>query len=93
MVGVVIIVPGGTQEMYDKAMQDLKLTADGGNWPEGIISHNTGPSGSEWVVVDIWQSKEAFMKFLQERLGKAMKAAGLPAVEPKFFEVYLSHKS
>lgn len=30
-VGVLLVVPGGTQEMYDKAMQNLGLTAEDGN--------------------------------------------------------------
>ncbi len=93
MVGVLIDVSGGTQEMYDKAMKDLGLTADGGDWPEGIISHIAGPSTDGWIVVDTWQSKDDFEKFVQERLGKAMQAAGMPQVEPKFFDIYLSHKS
>ncbi len=79
--------------MYDKAMQTLGLTADGGDWPEGVISHNSGPSGSDWVVVDIWESKEAFDRFFQERLGKAVQEAGFPQVKPRFFEVYLSHSA
>ncbi len=93
MIGMLLIVPGGTQAMYDKAMQNLGLTKDGGNWPEGVITHTAGPSGSDWVVVDTWESKEAIDKFFQERLGKAMKEAGIPPVEPKFFDVYLSHKA
>ncbi len=93
MVGVLIEVPGGTQEMYDKAMKDLELTANGGDWPEGLISHIAGPNGDGWTVVDTWQSKAEFEKFVQERLGKAMQVAGMPRVEPKFFDIYLVHQT
>lgn len=92
-VGVLLIVPGGTQEMYDKSMQNLGLTATSGDWPQGVISHMAGPSGKDWVVVDVWESKEAFNKFFEERLGAAIKAAGTPPVQPLFFDVYLTHKS
>lgn len=93
MIGMILIIPNGTQEMYDKVQESLGLTAQGGNWPEGNINHNAGPSGSDWVVVDTWESKEAFTKFLQERLGKALQEAGVPHTEPRFFDIYLSHKS
>lgn len=91
-IGIVMMIPHGTQAQYNKVMELLGLTADTGDWPEGIISHTAGPSGSDWVVVDIWESKAAFDKFFQEQLGKAVAEAGLPTFEPKIFDVYLSHR-
>lgn len=90
---MVMIVPNGTQEMYDKAMETLGLGSDSGDWPEGVISHNAGPSGNNWVVVDTWESKEAFEKFFKERLHHAIQEAGMPEVEPRFFDIYMSHRS
>lgn len=92
-VGILMIIPQGTQEMYNKTMQNLGLTAEGGDWPKELISHIAGPSGNDWVVVDTWESREAFEKFVQERLGKAVEGLGMPPMEPKFFDIYLSHKS
>lgn len=90
-VGVLMIIPGGTKDLYDKVMKSLGLSATGGDWPEGILTHTAGPSGKDWIVVDTWESKEAFMKFSQERLGEAAQASGMPLIQPMFFDIYLSH--
>lgn len=39
--------------------------------------------GNELRVVDVWESEEAFNKFLQENLGKVMQEAGIaqPQIE------------
>lgn len=92
-VGVIMMIPDGTQQMYDQAMENLGLTADGGVWPEGILTHNAGPSDEGWMVVDTWESKEAFGKFAESRLMEAVQKAGIPPLEPKFFEVYVSYKA
>jgi hypothetical protein len=92
-IGMLLVVPGGTQDMYDKAMHHLGFTSNGGKWPEDVLSHTAGPSGKDWVVVDIWKSRESFDSFFAEKLQHALKAAQIPPSEPKFFDVYLSHTS
>lgn len=87
MIGIVFDVPGGTQEMYDKAMVELNLDA---NPAKGLVSHNAGPNPGGWSVVDIWQSQADFQHFFDTRLGKAIHAAGIPEPKITSFSVYNS---
>lgn len=86
-------IPGGTQVEYDAAMKNLGLALgqSPAGWPEGIVSHVAGPIAGGWQVVDVWESREFFQKFFEQRLGAAVKAAGFPAIEPEFFDVYNIH--
>jgi hypothetical protein len=80
---------GGTQEQYDRVMDKLGMKGTE-NWPQGIILHLAGPTEKGWEVVDVWESRQDFDRFLAERLGRAVLEAGLPAPTPKEFTVYNS---
>ena len=83
-------IAGGTQEDYEKVVQELvgrplKQLSD---WPvEGVLCHIAGPTESGWRVVDVWESEEAFKRF-GEKLLPAFEAAGVPVTPP---EVYPAH--
>ena len=77
--------PGTTQEQYDKVLEILQL---GGKSPPGQIFHVAGPIEGSWCVVDVWESQEAFDRFLQEKLGRAMQEAGVPPPQPKVVPVH-----
>lgn len=50
-----------------------------GDWPEGLLTHVAGVSGTDaLVVVETWESKEAQEKLLADRLGAALGQAGAP---------------
>ena len=80
-VGLVMRLPGVGSGKYDAIMQELGLPlGNTGDWPDGIISHAAGsmPDGT-WIVVDVWESQEAFDQFLASRLGPAFeKVGGMP---------------
>jgi quinol monooxygenase YgiN len=87
---------GVGQEHYDAVMRELGLPLGdaGGTWPAALISHAAGsaPDGS-WVVVDVWQSQEAFDQFLASDLGPAFARAGdLPQPDLTPFEVYNTYR-
>jgi len=86
-IGIVIEIPGGTQEQYDKVMEKMRLDI---NPAEGGICHVAGPTDRGWRVVDVWESEEAFQKFFDTKLGKALKEAGVPPLQPSFFPVHNS---
>lgn len=50
----------------------------GTDWPDGIVSHVAGSTGTGWVVVEIWESQDAQARFMEERLGPALHGAGMP---------------
>jgi len=82
---------GVTQAQYDEVMRELGLDSASASWPEGIISHTAGSTDGGWCVVDVWESRAAFDRFAQERLGSATQKAGVPAPNPVEFQVYNSH--
>lgn len=69
-------VQGVDKEKYYAAIDSLEK--QGANAPEGRLYHVAGEMGNELRVVDVWESEEAFNKFLQENLGQAMQEAGMP---------------
>jgi hypothetical protein len=89
-IGVLCEIPGGTQKQYDQVMDKLNL---GGKVAPGGVSHVAGPMDGGWRVVDVWESKEAFEKFFQTKLGKALQEAGIPPFQPKFFPIHNSLKA
>ncbi len=77
--------PGETEQQYERLMDLVGLEKDP---PEGGIFHVGGPMPGGWRVLDIWESEEAFERFANERLKRAVKQAGIPNMpEPEFFPV------
>lgn len=86
-IGMMMEVRGGTQKMYDQIMKELDLK---GRLPEGGICHFAGPVDGGWRVVDVWESKEAFERFMDARLRKAIERVGMPPAKPTFFPIHNS---
>jgi hypothetical protein len=88
-VGMLLEVPGGTQEMYDSFNREMDMNPD--TLPEGLISHYAGPTDGGWLVFDIWESEDAFNRFAQERLMPAAErvtGGEGPPMQPRFVPVY-----
>jgi hypothetical protein len=64
---------GGTQEQYDTVHSHLNVDGDP---PEGLIFHSAGPIDEGWGVLDFWESRDAFDRFVDGRLGPAMRELG-----------------
>lgn len=78
--------PQASQETYEKVRADLGLEA-----PAGGILHVAGPApGGGWRVVEVWESREEAIRFFSERLGPALRAAGVtgPPPQPQFWPVH-----
>ncbi|MFJ3726967.1 hypothetical protein ACIPYQ_30990 [Streptomyces sp. NPDC090045] len=55
-------------------------------WPAaGFISHAGAPANGGWLVVDLWESKEALGAFM-EQAAPIFQANGMPRAEPKIYE-------
>jgi heme-degrading monooxygenase HmoA len=80
---LVIDVSGGTVEQYDAVKQ--KLEESGGMLGEGQTFHAAGPTDDGFAVIDIWNSRDDFDRFMQGRLGEAIQAAGVP--QPQIREI------
>jgi hypothetical protein len=49
--------------------------------PEGLILHAAGPTEEGFRIIAVWESEEAWLRFLADRLGTAVDgAAEVPPV-------------
>lgn len=67
-------MPGVTASDYDRVMEALGLESEP---EERILFHCAFESDGAWVVIDLWESEEAFKDFEQRRLMPALAEAGL----------------
>ncbi|MCZ4510211.1 hypothetical protein O3Q52_18830 [Streptomyces sp. ActVer] len=89
---VVLDMPGMTQAQYEQSAEKVagrpgpvKSPAD---WPvSGLISHTAAPTGNGWLVVDVWESEEAFQQF-GETLIPILRELGLDGVQPQTYPVF-----
>ncbi len=67
-------------DMYERVNRELgiDMRTGEGNWPEGLVTHVGGAKDGGFVVFEIWRSKADQERFLEERLGVALQAAGAP---------------
>jgi hypothetical protein len=71
----VLEFPGVTQAQYERVGAHLELT--GG--PEGILYHACGQVDGGWRIMDVWESREAFDRFVDDTYLPAMRAVGGPS--------------
>ena len=86
-IGLVMEFPGGTKEQYDKVMDILGFEGPE-TWPRGSIFHMAGPTAGGWKVVDVWESRKDFDRFVAERLARVTQEVGLPRPVPEEFPVH-----
>src|SRR5436853_338701 len=78
-------IPGMTSKQYDQAWEELRKA--GQSNPRGLIHHVGAQQGNNWVVVDVWESGEAFNKFSQT-LGPILGKLGVANVPPTITPVH-----
>lgn len=66
-------------------MRELNLDS---NPAPGMLFHVAGPMDGGWRVVDVWESQEAFDRFFNQRLGQAVRNAGIPPFQPQAFPLH-----
>ena len=82
-------VPGVTSRIYDQIWDELRKA--GHSHPAGLHHHVGAQQGDGWMVVDVWESKEAFDKF-SETLMPILAKAGVnmelakPVITPLYYE-------
>jgi len=69
-VGLRLEFKGATQQQYDATHQHMNIEHDP---PKGLIFHAAGPMEDGWGVTDFWESREAFDRFVAERLQPAVQ--------------------
>jgi hypothetical protein len=83
-VGLRLSFPENTLDDYDKVCEALNFPAD---WPDGLVAHGSHEGDGHLVVNDVWESRQHFDRFVQQRLQAAMaQAIGDRAREPEIVE-------
>ena len=85
--GMLIEFNGLDEKRYERVNELLGLYQ---NPPKGMIFHSAGPISGGWRVFDIWESKDAFQQFFNQRLQNALKQAGInePPARQEFFSIH-----
>jgi hypothetical protein len=87
-IGVQIDFPGATLDQYDQAIERMGYLP-GGPSARHELFHWVTKTDSGIRVVDVWDSREAYEEFAEERIRPVASEVGIP--EPpkvQFFEVY-----
>jgi hypothetical protein len=87
-IGIRIKLAGGSIADIDRINEAIDPDGDP---PAGLLFHASGPIDGGIGVIDFWESREAFDRFAQERIGPAMAAAGLGGGPPEIHE-FAVHK-
>ena len=87
-IAVVMDLDGGTLEQYDQVVEKMGLTP-GGPAPEGALFHWVTLVDGGLRVTDVWETREAFDGFAQEKIGPITAEVGIPGPPMmSFFEVH-----
>jgi hypothetical protein len=72
--GIVNRFPGGTKDQYEAAL--ARVHPSDGSLPEGQTYHAAGATDDGWIVVALWDSRESWERFRDERLMPGLQALG-----------------
>ena len=75
---------GMTKENYEAINSQLGPKV---NVADGFIAHLAGPIDGGYRVVELWQTQEAYGRFVEEVLLPVAQKAGLPAIHPQVLTV------
>ena len=84
---VIIDVDDFTPDMYDQMAANMEAHAEGNSHPAVTHIAAVKPNGSI-VVVDVWESPEAFAAFAQSQIAPAGEQAGFGPVEPRIHPIH-----
>ena len=87
-IGVQLDFKGATLEQYDQLMDRMGFRPGGPGAPGGLF-HWVTATDDGLRVTDVWESKETFEKFAQEKIGPITQEVGIPGPpETHMFEVH-----
>jgi hypothetical protein len=86
----------GDVEGYARVTERLGIDTESGegDWPEGLLFHSGGVKPGGWIVCEVWASQEDHERFMADRLGQALKEAGIedPPSRLEWFDLAAYHK-
>jgi hypothetical protein len=75
---MIMDAPEGTTEQYERTNEIMGLRGDE-DAPEGLIQHVAASDAAGLLILDVWESEDAFGRFYEERLGPALEQSGVAA--------------
>src|SRR5438067_884492 len=72
--GIVHWFPGGTKEQYEAGL--ARAHPPDGSLPEGHTYHAAGATDDAWIVVAMWDSRESYERFRDEKLMPGLESLG-----------------
>jgi hypothetical protein len=87
-IGVILEFEGGTLEQYDAVVAKMGFEEGGAGEPGGLF-HWVTATDDGIRVTDVWQDRETFDKFAEEKIGPITAEVGVPG-PPKitFYSVH-----
>ena len=82
-VGLVLHFNGQTIADYDRVngLLEIDQKNNSGDWPPGLLLHAGGTTeDGNLLVMEVWESRDAQGRFMQERLGPALQKGGITAM-------------
>lgn len=87
-IGVQLDFTGATLEQYDRVIEKMGFRPGGPGAPGGLF-HWVTRTDDGLRITDVWDSKDTFEKFAQEKIGPITQEAGMQGPpETQFFEVH-----
>ena len=87
-IGVLLDIPGGTQEQHEEVNQKAFGNPKGPSEPiSGLIVHTAGATKSSWRIFDVWESEDDFQRFMNETIMPAMEGMDMPEIPPEIYEL------
>jgi hypothetical protein len=88
-IGVLTEIDEGTLDQYDQVNERLQVQSDP---PAGMIVHTAGgKEGGGFRIFDVWESREDFERFQEERLGPIVTDVVGEDARPSRQDVYDLH--
>jgi hypothetical protein len=84
---VAVIGNAGTREQYDAIAE--RINAEG--IPDGAVIHTAAETPDGVRIMDVWESREAFERFQEERIMPLARELGIDmssGQEPKVLELF-----
>jgi hypothetical protein len=82
---VVFDFPGATQAQYEAVIAGLE--AQGRLTAEARLFHVACGKADGWLVIDVWETLEAFAEY-GDALLPLIQQAGFPPIEPRIYPVH-----
>jgi hypothetical protein len=87
-IAAVLEFSGGTLDQYDQVIEKMGFKP-GGAGPPGALFHWITGTDDGIRVTDVWQDRETFDRFAQEKIGPITAEVGLPGPpQITFYEVH-----